>query len=270
MGELILCSQPLAALPYYIDSASLNVYSLEELSYYIENNLYLLEEDFMGEELCSWIEKEMQLAEEAERLRSICKNGGPLSDFVESVLQLSSYCKPERIRQLKQMLTELETKSEYEHRKLKADRYVENKRYPAAILEYRRLLEHVQEQSPALVGNVWHNLGKAYVGIFLYQEAVQCFRKAFELNQNQESLRECLYACRCCGDEQAFAEIAAQGGMTEKEQQWIDRELEGKRRTGDLEQFEIRLEQLFEGDAAQEILRITEEWKDAYRKNCRV
>ena len=35
MGELILCSHMLAAVPYYIDEASLNVYSLEELSYYI-------------------------------------------------------------------------------------------------------------------------------------------------------------------------------------------------------------------------------------------
>ena len=34
MGELILCSHPIAAMPYYIDNISLNVYSLEELCYY--------------------------------------------------------------------------------------------------------------------------------------------------------------------------------------------------------------------------------------------
>lgn len=39
MGELILCSHPIAAMPYYIDNISLNVYSLEELCYYIENHL---------------------------------------------------------------------------------------------------------------------------------------------------------------------------------------------------------------------------------------
>ena len=42
MGELILCSHPIAAMPYYIDNISLNVYSLEELCYYIENHLYLI------------------------------------------------------------------------------------------------------------------------------------------------------------------------------------------------------------------------------------
>ena len=48
MGELILCSHPIAAMPYYIDNISLNVYSLEELCYYIENHLYLIEADFMS------------------------------------------------------------------------------------------------------------------------------------------------------------------------------------------------------------------------------
>ena len=37
MGDLILCNQQLAAMPYYIENVSLNVYSLDELCYYIKN-----------------------------------------------------------------------------------------------------------------------------------------------------------------------------------------------------------------------------------------
>ena len=51
MGELILCSEPIAAMPYYLEGVSLNIYSLEELSYYIMHNTYLIERDFMNEEL---------------------------------------------------------------------------------------------------------------------------------------------------------------------------------------------------------------------------
>ena len=52
MGELILCSQQLAAMPYYIENVSLNVYSLDELCYYIRNNTCLLrsEERRVGKE----------------------------------------------------------------------------------------------------------------------------------------------------------------------------------------------------------------------------
>ena len=35
MGELILCRQSIAANHYFIEDGALNVYSLEELSYYI-------------------------------------------------------------------------------------------------------------------------------------------------------------------------------------------------------------------------------------------
>ena len=42
MGELILCRQSIAANPYFIEDGALNVYSLEELSYYIARNVYLL------------------------------------------------------------------------------------------------------------------------------------------------------------------------------------------------------------------------------------
>ena len=59
MGELILCGGPLAAMPYYIEEVSLNVYSLEELSYYVEQILYLLGPDFMQEELCDWVERSL-------------------------------------------------------------------------------------------------------------------------------------------------------------------------------------------------------------------
>ena len=60
MGELFICNEPIAALPYYIEGISWNVYSLEELCYYLENNTYLLENDFMNEELCTWIGKELK------------------------------------------------------------------------------------------------------------------------------------------------------------------------------------------------------------------
>ena len=45
MGELLLCKESIAAMPYYIEGISLNVYSMEELCYFIQNNTYLIERD---------------------------------------------------------------------------------------------------------------------------------------------------------------------------------------------------------------------------------
>ena len=47
MSTLIYCANSIAATPYYIEEISLNVYSLEELSYYMLNNVYLLSSKLM-------------------------------------------------------------------------------------------------------------------------------------------------------------------------------------------------------------------------------
>ena len=59
MGELLLCHETIAALPYYIEETGINIYSMEELSYYISGNVYLLDHSFMCESLCTWGEKQM-------------------------------------------------------------------------------------------------------------------------------------------------------------------------------------------------------------------
>ncbi|MDE6980006.1 MAG: hypothetical protein K2P60_01145, partial [Lachnospiraceae bacterium] len=61
MGELLLCSRELASIPYYIDAVSLNVYSLEEICYYLKHNKELVEPEFMDGELCEWIRQELKM-----------------------------------------------------------------------------------------------------------------------------------------------------------------------------------------------------------------
>lgn len=166
MGELILCNQNMAAFPYYVEEAAIGVYSLEELSYYICHNVYLLRSDFMNEDLCNWLERELKLKDAADALREIVRKGGTLSEFVTCLLSQSGYCDRMQIAQIAQQIAELEHKSEYECSKIRADRYVTNGRYAAAIAAYRTLLANQAAENPILVGNVWHNLGKAYTGLF--------------------------------------------------------------------------------------------------------
>lgn len=269
MGELILCNQMMAALPYYIDNVSLHIYSLEELCYYIENNLYLLEADFMNEELCTWIERELRLKDLAVQLRTICRGNGNLSEFVSCILVEAGYHSTEKMKQMLLVLQDMEQKSEFECRKLRADRYMENKRYINAIYEYRKLLRE-DEKNVVLVGNVWHNLGKAYVSLFLFDEAVVCYRKAYELNENPESLRECLYACRCMHDEVQFDQIAEKVQLSEQEICACKERLTQASRMDDIKAFEIQLDEWNRGDKRQEFERMLGEWKDTYRKNCRI
>ena len=162
MGELILCSQQLAAMPYYIENVSLNVYSLDELCYYIKNNTCLLDADFMDDELCDWVENEQHLPDIAQNLRNIKAGGGVLSEFTGCLMSACGYCTKEEQKQIRNTLQEMEHKSAFECGKIKADRFLENRKYVSSIAEYRKLLQSCETEMPQMVGAVWHNLGTAY------------------------------------------------------------------------------------------------------------
>ena len=71
MSGYILCQTKKAEIPYYIENISTNVYSLEELCYYFYHNLYLIDETILNENLCRWIQEELELPKLAARLRML-------------------------------------------------------------------------------------------------------------------------------------------------------------------------------------------------------
>ena len=153
MGELLLCSHELAFVPYYIDSIALNIYSLEELCYYLIENTDLIEPSFMEEDLIDWIRSELKLPALANCLEKQKAENASLLEFVLLLVSGCNYCTEEEIGRIKEILTDFENKSEAECKKIRADRLLQKKRYHAAILEYKRLLTF-PDVSGILAGNI--------------------------------------------------------------------------------------------------------------------
>ena len=279
MGEILFCNQPIAALPYYIEGISWNVYSLEELCYYIENNTYLLEKDFMTEELCTWIGKEVKNEKLAERLRDILRMDGRLSEFILAILVECGYSRRETIKEVVRLIREMEEKSDFECNKVRADRLMEKEKYLSSIYEYKRLLEadDADKQPQQLMGNIWHNLGTAYTRLFLFQEAIHCYERAYYLNSNVESLKEALMAYRCLKDEDGFYNVAKSNGLSEEEITRIKNELSVASRSDATKEFEDKLEAIAimkesgqKNEYYKAISNIIFNWKEEYRRICRI
>ena len=279
MGELFICNEPIAALPYYIEGISWNVYSLEELCYYIENNTYLLEKDFMNEELCTWIGKEVKNLTLAQQLRDIMHMDGRLSEFVLTLLVECGYCPKDTIKEIVRIVQEMEEKSDFECNKVRADRLMEKEKYLSSIYEYKRLLDSNEagEQSKELVGNIWHNLGTAYARLFLFQEAIHCYEKAYELNGNPESLKECLMAHRCLRDDAGYEHAAQKYQLSEELKKSYREEIIEASFAEDAVEFINKLEAITimntggqKKEYQREISNIIFNWKEEYRRICRI
>ena len=279
MGEILLCNEPIAALPYYIEGISWNVYSLEELCYYIENNPYLIEKDFMTEELCTWIGKEVKNLKLAEQLRDIMRMDGLLSEFVLALLVECGYCPRDTIKEIVRIVKEMEEKSDFECNKVRADRLMEKEKYLSSIYEYKRLLESNEagEQKKELIGNIWHNLGTAYVRLFLFQEAIHCYEKAYQLNNDPESLKEYLCAYRCLRSEETFVRAGRKYQVSDEVLQGIRNEMRIASKSAELEEFNNKLEAIAmmntSGQKSQyqkAISNLIFEWKEEYRRIFRI
>ena len=74
MGSLILCHKKRAKHPYEITRIHKRIYTIEELCYYLCNNLYLIDYTIINEQLCRWIRDELELVSLAESLMEMLKD----------------------------------------------------------------------------------------------------------------------------------------------------------------------------------------------------
>lgn len=199
MGELLLCSSGIAPMPYYIESIALNIYSLEELCYYLKQNIDLADPSLMDDELIEWVRVQLKLPALAARLKKQ-KERGSLFEFVAAAVSGCNYCAKEELEEMRAALADFENKGETECAKIRADRLLKRRRYKACIIEYGKLLDH-PETAGEFAGNICHNLGCAYAGLFLFSQAEACFKQAYRKNKNPLSEQ-----CR-----QSAAKLAKEG-----------------------------------------------------------
>ena len=100
MGSYILCQVKRAENPYYIESIGLNIYSIEELCYYICQNLPLLDATILNERLAEWFKEELKLRRLAQKLLQLVQKEFTLGEFILPVLREINYLSNTEFRDL--------------------------------------------------------------------------------------------------------------------------------------------------------------------------
>ena len=74
MNYIRLCTMH-SDKPYFIKEVNKNIYSIEEISYYLYNYLYLIDDKFFSDELIEYIEKELDQPNIAAGIKQIILHG---------------------------------------------------------------------------------------------------------------------------------------------------------------------------------------------------
>lgn len=189
MNELWICREKIAEKPFRLEAEGMDIWTIEELCFYLYQAVERLEEDCFSEPLLLWIERELELPRLAHSLQQE-KQQGKNSVWCAWFLlkEIGIYSEAE-MEEVKKICLVMEDKDDFECQKWKTDRLLQQKKYLRSIRQYQHLLEIGQENEKyqELVGDIHHNLGVAYAGLFLYKEAAEYFKVSYQQNQRIES-----------------------------------------------------------------------------------
>ena len=180
MGSLILCHKKRAKQPYMITRVHIRIYTIEELCYYICNNLYLIDYTLMNRQLCEWIREELHMWELADQLLGQMEKNCTAEQFVLTILEKSNVYSPGEINKVQNMLEKLQNQKDVERAKHKADSLLASK-------------EYARQVDKSFYGKVYGCLGTAYGQQFLYEEAAAAYKEAYRLSEDPEMLKAYMY-----------------------------------------------------------------------------
>lgn len=196
MGSLILCHDKHAVNPYEISRIHRKIYTMEELCYYLCNNLYLIDYTIMNEQLLNWIEEELDLKDLSSELKDVIRTHGSVEKFVLTILKRSKIYKESEMIRIQNVLERLKNQKDIERQKYKGDNLLESGETEEAIIVYQAILNQERDESvdPKFYGKIYAGLGAAYGKMFLYQESAKMYDRAYQICEDKKLLRPYLYA----------------------------------------------------------------------------
>ena len=173
-----------------MESINTNIYSLEELCYYLYHNLYLVDSSVINENLCVWISEQLELPRLAAKIRPHLGKFASAEDVLYPIFKEINYLTYEELKALNLRLAKWDQEAPVLREKRKGDALVENRMYVNAIRVYQKLLkrENLDQAKQGLTMNIWHNLGCAYSYLFQMEKAMECFWEAFLTEGREEEL----------------------------------------------------------------------------------
>lgn len=228
MGKLILCTGKVAKTPFFFPNLKVKVYSIEELCYYIYNNIYSFRTELFDEALADFVENELEMETLAEKLRVLLKRKASLKDMVVTILCSADYYEEQEIKQLIAVIDRLERSNPIECKKLEADFHLGKKDYRSAEKAYEEILQNeVESRQPvSWFGNVYHNLGIIRMHTCTYMEGARAFLTAYEKNRNKESLSAYFVCLKFAKQQELLEKEMTRFHITEDTKHQIDLEIE--------------------------------------------
>ncbi|MEE1228178.1 MAG: hypothetical protein U0K57_04340 [Lachnospiraceae bacterium] len=187
MRESIVCIGTVAKKPYRFQETGVEVYSYEELCYYLSKHMICYLYTLPRTDLIPFIGENLELPKLA---RILSKYDDPSKDqmkYFSALFREGNYFNEDEIREILDDYRELMNAPYHRQCKWMGDLYNSSGCYMKAIQYYREGLkaENLSEQEH---GALYHNLGIAQARLFRFHDARISLLKAYQYGGEEESL----------------------------------------------------------------------------------
>lgn len=274
-SELYMCIGTLSQTPYFLSGLGVNIYSMDELCYYLANNAYILDNDLIDFQLCDYMRDNLSMPELAEKIKQMLKAKKTLGEMVTTILVDTDYCTEEEIKKIRQVLVDNASLSFAAKRKKRGDNLLSAGKYPRAIEEYQFVISGLKkEEEPELYSSILHNIGCAYARMFLLKKAAAYFKEAYETDASNESLIMYLISLRFSVKKEEYDRIVVKNGYDDRiSLEAVRRMTSAKNETvtgqmaDDISEIEALKEKGKVTDYYEKIEETLEDWKMNYRRS---
>lgn len=222
MGSIYLCMGDYARTPYYVQEAGISIYSVEELCYYLVENIHILDPGICCVALADWLQEECHLEDLAANLRTNLKGGAGVREFVTLVLYYTHYASTEQIQEMGRILDKSASMNGFQKRKLRADYCFRSGHYDKALNMYLQLLSETNKNNFEMAAKLYHNIGTIYSVKFDFGKAADAFLLAYQINGSIESRRSYIMAKQLELSEDDFRSFARNRQEWEEDIKWAE------------------------------------------------
>ncbi len=276
-GFLICTGRRAGQHPLYIYETRTNIYSVEELCYYIYNNIEILDEQIFNTQMADFFVR-CERSDLADYLKKVIATETPVSveEAVRNIFREINYYDRAEVEELCLRIRRLSERPVEERFKAMGDALLNAGKYAMAEKKYRRLLdmETNDKLSKEFYGVVWYNLGVVYARMMYFKLAEECFETAYKLYPEEKVKKARFVALIMLADNDKIKRFNEDEGVISAA--WQD-ELKEKKEALDTcfeENGEVstlvKLRDAGEMAGYQEgVNKLIEKWKTQYREQTR-
>lgn len=187
MRESIVCIGRIAKRPYRFPETGIEVFSYEELCFYLSSHMLCYLYSLPEEELLIFIRDELGLDKLYRQLSRLTDPNRDQMKFFAALFREGNYFSEEEIREILDVYRDMKNMPYPLQCRQMGDMLLQAGRASMAVYYYKEALKrHTMDETAT--GAVYHNMGVACSRMFRFQEAKVNFVKAYQYAGDEESL----------------------------------------------------------------------------------